>query len=217
MPSSKTSASARDPRVDDYIAQAAPFAREPLEHVRTAMHAALPDVTEAIKWSHPFFLLDGRPFANMAAFKAHCSLGFWRGGRAIAEEAAGQREPAMGQFGRIESLADLPEAAALRTLIVEARKAWTEALETKAGAPPPPKPRREAPAVPEGKVPAAKVIVGPAPVLTPSASWVMPPKLATISPLSASTVMLPGRLAWSGGQDWYLLGGTRVSATMPLP
>ncbi len=149
MPSSKTSASARDPRVDDYIAQAAPFAREPLEHVRTAMHAALPDVTEAIKWSHPFFLLDGRPFANMAAFKAHCSLGFWRGGRAIAEEAAGQREPAMGQFGRIESLADLPEAAALRTLILEARKAWTEALETKAGAPPPPKPRREAPAVPD--------------------------------------------------------------------
>ena len=66
MPSTKAPASARDPRVDDYIAKSAPFAREPLEHVRAAMHAALPDVTEAIKWSHPFFLLDGRPFANMA-------------------------------------------------------------------------------------------------------------------------------------------------------
>ena len=139
----------RDPRVDDYIAKAAPFARAPMTHVRAAMHAALPDVTEAIKWSHPFFLLDGRPFANMGAFKAHCTLGFWRGGRAIAEEIAGERETAMGQFGRIESLADLPKAAALRKLIVEARKAWTAALEEKASAPPAPKPKREAPAVPD--------------------------------------------------------------------
>ena len=114
MPTSKASDQARDPRVDDYIAKAAPFARAPLAHIRDAMHTALPDATEAIKWGHPFFLLDGRPFANMAAFKAHCSLGFWRGGRPVAEEAAGEREKAMGQFGRIESVADLPKAAALR-------------------------------------------------------------------------------------------------------
>ena len=56
MPSSKApAASVRDPRVDDYIAKAAPFAHAPLEHIRGAMHAALPDVTEAIKWGHPFF------------------------------------------------------------------------------------------------------------------------------------------------------------------
>jgi uncharacterized protein YdeI (YjbR/CyaY-like superfamily) len=149
MPSSKAPADAQDPRIDDYIAKAAPFAHAPLAHIRAAMHAALPDVTEAIKWSHPFFLLDGRPFANMAAFKAHCSLGFWRGGRPIAEEAAGAREKAMGQFGRIESVADLPKAAALRKLIVEARAAWEAAIGDKAGAPPPPRPAREAPAVPD--------------------------------------------------------------------
>ena len=150
MPSSKTAApGARDPRVDDYIAAAGAFARAPLEHIRDAMHAALPDVTEAIKWGHPFFLLEGRPFANMAAFKAHCSLGFWKGGRPIAEEAAGTRDKAMGQFGRIESLADLPKAAALRKLIVEARAAWAAAIDEKASAPPAPKPKREAPPVPD--------------------------------------------------------------------
>ena len=150
MPSSKSpAASARDPRVDDYIAKAAPFAHAPLAHIREAMHAALPDVTEAIKWSHPFFLLDGRPFANLAAFKAHCSLGFWKGGRPIAEEAAGDRDKAMGQFGRIESLADLPKAPALRKLIVEARAAWAAAIEDKASAPPAPKAKREAPALPD--------------------------------------------------------------------
>ena len=149
MASTSTSTGARDPRVDDYIAKAASFAHAPLQHVREAMHAALPDVTEAIKWGHPFFLLDGRPFANMAAFKAHCSLGFWRGGRPVAEEAAGEREKAMGQFGRVESLADLPKAAALRKLVVEARVAWEAAIEDKASAPPAPKPKREAPALPD--------------------------------------------------------------------
>jgi len=125
---------ARDPRVDGYIANAAPFARGPMEHVREAMHAALPDVTEAIKWSHPFYLLDGKPFASMAAFKAHCSLGFWKGGRPVAEEAAGTRGKAMGQFGRIESLA---------------RAAWEAGQQEKASAPAAPKARREAPAVPD--------------------------------------------------------------------
>ena len=149
MPSSKAAPGARDPRVDEYIANAAPFARPPLEHVRAAMHAALPDVAEAIKWSHPFYLLDGKPFANMAAFKAHCSLGFWKGGRPVAEDAAGPRDKAMGQFGRIESLADLPSAAALRKLIVTARAAWLAEKEEKSSAPPAPKPRREAPPLPD--------------------------------------------------------------------
>ena len=149
MPTKKAANDARDPRVDDYIAAAAPFARAPLEHVREAMHAALPDVTEAIKWSHPFYLLDGKPFASMAAFKAHCSLGFWKGGRPVAEAAARPRDKAMGQFGRIESLADLPQAAALRRVIVDARAAWLGEKEDQASAPPAPRPRREALALPD--------------------------------------------------------------------
>jgi len=149
MPTSDAAAGSRDPRVDDYIVNAAAFARAPLEHVREAMHAALPDVTEAIKWSHPFYLLDGKPFASMAAFKAHCALGFWKGGRPVAEAAAGAKDKAMGQFGRIESLVDLPPAAALRKLIVAARAAWLSAQEEKASAPPAPKPRRAAPGVPD--------------------------------------------------------------------
>ena len=149
MPTKTAANDARDPRVDAYIANAAPFAQAPLAFVRDAMHAALPEVTEAIKWSHPFYLLDGRPFASMGAFKAHCSLGFWKGGRPVAEAAAGPRDKAMGQFGRIESLADLPKAAALRKLIVEARAAWLSEKEEKASAPPAPKPKREAPTLPD--------------------------------------------------------------------
>ena len=144
-PAMPTSKSSRDARVDAYIAAAAPFARPLLEHIRAAMHAACPDLVEDIKWNHPFFLLDGKPFANMAAFKAHCTLGFWRGGRAVAEPGDA-KEKAMGQFGRLQTLADLPAAAALRRRVVEARDAWLAARETKAAAP---RTAREKPALPD--------------------------------------------------------------------
>jgi uncharacterized protein YdeI (YjbR/CyaY-like superfamily) len=187
MPSSKASPGAHDPRVDDYISAAAPFARAPMQLVREAMHAALPDVAESIKWSHPFYLLDGRPFASMAAFKAHCSLGFWKGGRPVAEAAAGERDKAMGQFGRIESVADLPKAAALRKLIVEARAAWLAGKEGKASAPPTPRPAREAPAVPDDLAAALRVRSGAGrrfDAFTPSqqreyVEWVVEAKRAT--------------------------------------
>jgi len=164
MPTSSKPAAARpparDPSVDDYIDKAAPFAHAPLAHIRDAMHAALPDVAEAIKWGHPFFLLEGRPFANMAAFKAHCSLGFWRGGRPVAEAAAGERGNAMGQFGRVESVADLPKPAALRKLIVEARAAWAAAIEDKASAPPAPRTKRATPPVPDDLAAALRATAG---------------------------------------------------------
>ncbi|MEP9358554.1 YdeI/OmpD-associated family protein [Sphingomonas sp. KR3-1] len=107
---------ASDPKVDAYIASRAEFARPILTWIRARFHAAVPEVEETIKWSHPFFTLGGRPFANMAAFKAHASFGFWN--RQANE--TGKEGEAMGQFGRIESLADLPDAAEVERLIREA-------------------------------------------------------------------------------------------------
>ena len=153
MPSSTLPHAAHDPRVDAYIAAAAPFARPLLAHIRGAMHAACPELAEDIKWNHPFFLLDGKPFANMAAFKAHCALGFWRGGKpvadAVAAVSADPREKAMGQFGRLETLADLPSAAALRRLIAGARDLAVAGRAAKAGAPPAPRAARARPLLPD--------------------------------------------------------------------
>jgi uncharacterized protein YdeI (YjbR/CyaY-like superfamily) len=105
-----------DPRVDAYIEGRAEFARPILAWLRTRFHTALPEVEEAIKWSHPFFTLQGKPFANMAAFKAHVSFGFWN----RQDNQTGKEGEAMGQFGRIESLADLPGEAEIEQLIREA-------------------------------------------------------------------------------------------------
>jgi uncharacterized protein YdeI (YjbR/CyaY-like superfamily) len=93
-----------DPRIDAYIAKSAEFARPILEHIRKTVHAACPAVEETVKWSMPFYMYNGRPLANMAAFKAHCAFGFWN--RQGSDPDKGKE--AMGEFGRIETLKDLP-------------------------------------------------------------------------------------------------------------
>jgi uncharacterized protein YdeI (YjbR/CyaY-like superfamily) len=106
-----------DRRVDAYIAHAAPFAQPILERLREDVHAACPDAEEALKWSMPFFVHGGRNLAHMAAFKAHCAFGFELG-RAVVD--LGREAQAMGQFGRITKLDDLPTRAELRRLVKKA-------------------------------------------------------------------------------------------------
>jgi uncharacterized protein YdeI (YjbR/CyaY-like superfamily) len=106
-----------DPRIDAYIAKASPFARPILERVRERVHAAAPEAEETMKWSAPGFTVDGKILLMMAAFKAHAALNFWRG------QEIGDGSPkagAMGQFGRLTSLDDLPADDQLDALIREA-------------------------------------------------------------------------------------------------
>ena len=107
----------RDPRIEAYIAKAQPFARPILEKVRERVHAVLPDVEEAIKWSMPAYTLGGKIVLITAAFKAHTALNFWRGQELRGDEAAAD---AMGQFGKIKSLDELPADQELDRLIRDA-------------------------------------------------------------------------------------------------
>ncbi|MEE9434302.1 MAG: YdeI/OmpD-associated family protein [Sphingorhabdus sp.] len=93
-----------DPRVDAYIDKAQPFAQPVLTHLRELVHNKLPDVEEAVKWGMPFFTLGGKNLANMAAFQRHAIFGFWEG-LEIKTPKVGE---AMGHFGCIRSLEDLP-------------------------------------------------------------------------------------------------------------
>jgi uncharacterized protein YdeI (YjbR/CyaY-like superfamily) len=72
-----------------------------------------------MKWSAPGFTLDGKILLIMAAFKQHAALNFWRG------QEIGDGSPkagAMGQFGRLTSIGDLPADKELDALIREAAK-----------------------------------------------------------------------------------------------
>jgi uncharacterized protein YdeI (YjbR/CyaY-like superfamily) len=108
----------RDPRIDAYIAKSADFAKQILTYIRETVHAACPDVVETMKWSMPFFEYHG-PLANMSAFKAHVGFGFWKGAL-VHGHGSGDDQRAMGQFGRITSVQELPPKKELVALIRKA-------------------------------------------------------------------------------------------------
>ncbi len=131
-----------DPRIDAYIEKQADFAKPILAWIRERMHAALPEVEETVKWSHPFFYYQGKPLAHMAGFKAHAHFGFWDRANNVPmkdDEAAGER-------ARFTSLADLPDAATIEANI-RAAAATVESGQKPARAAP--KPRGEIEVPPE--------------------------------------------------------------------
>ena len=129
-----------DPRIDAFIAKAEPFARPILSHLRDMIQRACPGVAETIKWGRPAFENDGRMLAVLGAFKAHASLSLWRMGE--AGETTGKEADASGQFGRLTSLADLPEDNELIRIIRTTATTRSEA-----------KPKPKAPPRPELPVP----------------------------------------------------------------
>lgn len=96
----------KDARVDAYIAKAADFAKPILTQLRGTVHQACPGVEETMKWSFPHFTYHGM-LASMASFKAHCAFGFWKGALIVSPDDNRSSE-AMGHFGRITALSDLP-------------------------------------------------------------------------------------------------------------
>jgi len=113
----------KDSRVDAYIAKSADFAKPILTHIRELVHQACPEVEETMKWSMPFFVYKGM-LCHMAAFKAHCSLGFWKSKLVIGNDSSENTEDqnGMGQFGRISSLADLPGDKKMLAYFKEAKR-----------------------------------------------------------------------------------------------
>jgi len=111
----------KDPRVDAFIKKSAGFARPILAHLRRVVHAGCPGVEETLKWGFPHFEYKGI-LCSMASFKEHCAFGFWK--QSLLAEMRPIRDAvgddAMGQFGRITSLSDLPDEKTLIRLVSEA-------------------------------------------------------------------------------------------------
>ena len=106
----------KDPRIDTYIGRSAEFAKPILSRLRAAVHKGCPDVVETIKWGSPHFEHHGM-LCGMAAFQEHCAFGFWNRALAIPSQKG-----AMGQFGCIRSVADLPKDAILVGYVREAAR-----------------------------------------------------------------------------------------------
>ena len=109
-PAKKPSAQSFDSRIDAQIAKAPDYAKPILEHMRQMVHKAVPEVVEDVKWSRPFFTLNGENLCFMAAFKNYCGFGFWS--PRMPEYLQSQGMPKVegaGSIGQIASLKDLPK------------------------------------------------------------------------------------------------------------
>ncbi|HEX2474133.1 MAG TPA: YdeI/OmpD-associated family protein [Lacipirellulaceae bacterium] len=135
----------KDPRVDAYIAKSAEFARPILKHIRKVVHAALPAVEEDFKWGAPHFMYKGM-LCGMAAFKQHCSFGFWRAKELAQEhEELGMDEKrGMVQFGNLKLVSDLPSDKVLTKLV----KASAELNDSGTKSPRATKSKKPAPKIP---------------------------------------------------------------------
>ena len=108
----------KDPRIDAYIANSADFAKPILGHIRKLVHDTCPDVEETLKWRSPHFMYKGM-LCGMASFKNHCAFGFWKG-TMIPGKDGQKTEEAIGQFGKITDVSDLPKDEILVHYIREA-------------------------------------------------------------------------------------------------
>jgi uncharacterized protein YdeI (YjbR/CyaY-like superfamily) len=114
----------RNPRVDAYIAKSADFAKPILTRIREIVHEACPEVEENIKWGVPAFDYKGM-MCGMAAFKQHCTLGFWKGSLIFPDK---RDMDGMGQFGRLTRVSDLPSKKELTGYIKKAMKLNDEGI-----------------------------------------------------------------------------------------
>lgn len=110
----------RDKRIDAYIARSAGFAQPILSYLRDVVHEGCPEVEETMKWSFPHFMYKGI-LCSMASFKGHCAFGFWKGSL-VMDGARGKSTEAMGQFGRITALKELPPKSTLLAYVKKARQ-----------------------------------------------------------------------------------------------
>lgn len=115
---------AYDDRIDAYIAKAAPFARPILEHLRAVVHEACPTAEESLKWSMPHFTHAGKILAGMSAFKQHAAFAVPM--LDASEGQADKRDEAMGHYGKITALSDLPSK---RTVVAQLKQA-TKAIDS---------------------------------------------------------------------------------------
>jgi uncharacterized protein YdeI (YjbR/CyaY-like superfamily) len=111
----------KDNRVDTYIAKSQDFAKPILNHLRELIHKACPDVQETIKWGFPNFDYNGI-MCNMAAFKQHAVFNFWKSSLMADPKKILSKtgETAMGNFGQLKSLSDLPNDKIILDYIKEA-------------------------------------------------------------------------------------------------
>jgi uncharacterized protein YdeI (YjbR/CyaY-like superfamily) len=101
--------------VDEYIENAAEFAKPILTRIRRAFHKADPDVIETVKWRMPHFEYKG-VLGSMAAFKNHVNWGFWKAPQMADPDGILK---SVGEGGRVfgDKVTDIAQLPAEETIV----------------------------------------------------------------------------------------------------
>lgn len=111
-----------NPQLDEYQDAASEFAKPIMAHLRKLLHRQCPEVVETIKWGIPHFDYKGEMLCTFAAYKNHCSFGFWK--ESLMSDPRLKANPdlkAIKRFmGKLTSLSDLPPDSEMIVFIKEA-------------------------------------------------------------------------------------------------
>ena len=110
--------------VDEYLALVPEPARGTLLKMREAIHAAVPEATEAISYQMPTFKYRGHSIVAIAAFKKHCSLFPMSG--AVIDKFKEDLKHFHTSKGTLQFPPDKPLPASLMKKIIKARIAEIE-------------------------------------------------------------------------------------------
>jgi len=115
-------ANAKNPKVDAYIAKAAPFAQPILNAIRERVLASGVELEETLKWNSPSWTHEGKLLCGMGAFKAHCVFGFWHKDMQVELAKLGKSKVGVGGIHRerLVDLSEVPSAAARKKLMKKA-------------------------------------------------------------------------------------------------
>lgn len=112
----------KNPKVDEYILNAAVFAQPILNELRAILETAEQELEETIKWGFPCFTYQNKIICSFSAYKNHCVFRFWQGSN--LEDTAGilakVGETEMGELSKIKKIEDLPDSEVLAKYIREA-------------------------------------------------------------------------------------------------
>jgi uncharacterized protein YdeI (YjbR/CyaY-like superfamily) len=111
-----------NPKVTEYIAKSATFAKPVLNQLREIIHSTCPDVEEDIKWGTPHYSYKGDHLCMMAGFKNHCSFSLYKAemmkDKVIQESVKAGKK--FGYMDKIKSMDELPNKKTLVAYIKEA-------------------------------------------------------------------------------------------------
>jgi uncharacterized protein YdeI (YjbR/CyaY-like superfamily) len=111
-----------NPKVTEYIAKSADFAKPVLNHLRELIHSTCPDVEEDIKWGTPHYSYRGDHLVMMAGFKNHCSFSLYKA-EIMKDKTIQESVKAGKKFGYMDKVKSIDELPAKKVLVAYIKEA----------------------------------------------------------------------------------------------